>query len=80
MKVQTTIRVEADKLKQSKEILKELGLNFSEAVNLFVNMVVNTRGIPFELKLNDEIKQRIEDIENNKNIEETSIQELKCLH
>ena len=80
MKIQTTIRVEEDKLKQSKEILKNLGLNFSEAVNLFVNMVVNTKGIPFELKVNDEILKRIEDIENNKNLEETSIDELKCLN
>ena len=80
MKVQTTIRVEADKLKESKEILKELGLNFSEAVNLFVNMVVNTKGIPFELKLNDEILGRIKDIENKKNIEKTSIEELECMN
>ncbi|WP_457560341.1 type II toxin-antitoxin system RelB/DinJ family antitoxin [Caminibacter sp.] len=80
MKVQTTIRVDKDKLKESKEILKELGLNFSEAVNLFVNMVVNTKGIPFELKLNDEIKNRIDDIEKGKNIEEIDLEDLKCIN
>jgi len=80
MKVQTTIRIEEDKLKKSKEILKELGLNFSEAVNLFVNMVVQTKGIPFEIRLNDEIKQRIKDVESGKNIEEITLEELKCIN
>jgi len=80
MKVQTTIRIEEDKLKKSKEILKELGLNFSEAVNLFVNMVVQTKGIPFEIRLNDEIKQRIKDVESGKNLEEITLEELKCIN
>ena len=80
MKVQTTIRVDKEKLRESKVILKELGLNFSEAVNLFVNMVVNTKGIPFELKLNDEILKRINDVEKKKNIEKTSIKELECMN
>jgi len=80
LKVQTTIRIEEDKLKKSKEMLKELGLNFSEAVNLFVNMVVQTKGISFEIRLNDEIKQRIKDVESGKNIEEITIEELKCIN
>jgi len=80
MKVQTTIRVDKEKLEISKEILSELGLNFSEAVNLFVNMVVQNRGLPFEVKLNDEVAKRIEDIEKGKNIEEITLKDLKCLN
>jgi len=77
MKVQTTIRVDKDKLQLSKEILSNLGLTFSEAVNLFTNMIVQTKGLPFEIKLSDEMLKRIEDVENNRNLEEVSFEELK---
>ncbi len=77
MKVQTTIRVDKDKLQLSKEILSNLGLTFSEAVNLFTNMIVQTKGLPFEIRLSDEMLKRIEDVENNRNLEEVSFEELK---
>ena len=80
MKVQTTIRIEREKLEFSKQILSELGLNFSEAVNLFVNMIVQNKRLPFEVKLDDEIEKRIKDVEKNKNIEEISLKDLKCIN
>ena len=38
-KIQTSLRIDAVKLKEAKEILDELGMNFTEAVNIFTSML-----------------------------------------
>ncbi len=43
-KVQTLLRIEEKSPKESKEILSNLGLNFSEAVNMFTAMIVQEGG------------------------------------
>jgi len=55
MKAQTTIRVDQENYLQAKEILKYLGLTYSQAINVFNNMIVCHNGLPFEIKIpNDE--------------------------
>ena len=55
MKTHTTIRVDQRNYMQAKEILKYLGLSYSQAINVFNNMVVCHKGLPFEIKIpNDE--------------------------
>ena len=51
MKTQTTIRVEETSYHQAKEILSQIGLNYSQAISVFNNMIVLNKGLPFELKL-----------------------------
>ncbi len=51
MKTQTTIRVEENNYHQAKEILAQVGLNYSQAVSVFNNMVVLNNGLPFEVKI-----------------------------
>ncbi|HAD55220.1 MAG TPA: type II toxin-antitoxin system antitoxin, RelB/DinJ family [Lachnospiraceae bacterium] len=36
---------------QAEEILNELGLNMTTAVNMFLRTAIREHGIPFELKL-----------------------------
>ena len=50
-KVQTSLRLDEDKFAEAKEILKSLGLNFTEAVNIFTSMVVANKGLPFDVKI-----------------------------
>ena len=50
-KVQTSLRLDEDKFSEAKEILKSLGLNFTEAVNIFTSMVVANKGLPFDVKI-----------------------------
>jgi len=52
-KVQTSLRIEEDNLEEAKKILASLGMNFSEAVNIFTAMIVQERGLPFEVKISD---------------------------
>ncbi len=76
-KVQTSVRLDEEKFKLAKEILSELGMNFTEAVNIFTNMVVAKKGLPFEVNLpNAETLQAITDIRNKKNIKTVTSNEL----
>jgi DNA-damage-inducible protein J len=50
-KVQTSLRLEEETFLEAKTILKPLGMNFTEAVNVFASMVVQERGLPFDVKL-----------------------------
>ncbi|CAA6804825.1 MAG: Unknown protein [uncultured Campylobacterales bacterium] len=53
-KIQTSLRIDKIAYQDAKSILGEMGMNFSEAVNIFTKMVVNNRGLPFEVKIVDE--------------------------
>jgi len=53
-KTQTTIRLEESDYKKAKDILKYIGMNYSQAINMFNRMVVLERGLPFEAKIPNE--------------------------
>jgi len=57
MTLNSTVRARVDSnLKSEVEvILKKIGLNTSQAINIFLNSVKNNNGIPFELKIPNEI-------------------------
>ncbi len=75
-KTQTTIRVDKENYTKAKEILAQIGLNYSQAISVFNNMIVLNKGLPFELKLpNHDTIQALEELENRdgktfKNIDE----------
>lgn len=65
MKTQTTIRIDQNNYKQAKLILKYLGLSYSQAINMFNSMVVFNKGLPFEIKIpNDVTLQAMEEARN----------------
>ena len=43
------IRIEENTKKQAVELLEGLGLNLSDAVNMFLRQVILRKGIPFEV-------------------------------
>ena len=51
MKTQTTVRIDDNIYREAKDILKTLGLSYSQAINLFNNTIVLNKGIPFDLKI-----------------------------
>lgn len=78
MKVQTSMRIEQQDLIEAKAILAQLGMNFSDAVSIFTKMVVQERGLPFEVKLpNDETVKAMKDVRAGKGIAEFDVEELK---
>lgn len=70
MKIQTSVRVEDVFYNEAKEVFQRFGLTFGDAVNIFLAKVAMEQGIPFDLTLpSDELKNRFENIENDKNIQ-----------
>jgi len=67
MKTQTTIRVEENNYQQAKKILAQVGLNYSQAISVFNNMVVLNNGLPFEVKIpTKETQKALSDLQSNK--------------
>ncbi len=46
------IKIEETIKEQAEEIYKELGLNMTTAINMFLRSTIGEHGIPFNLKLN----------------------------
>ncbi len=68
-KIQTSVRLDGEAFLEAKIILKSLGMNFTEAVNVFTNMVVQERGLPFEVKVpNKETLEAMREVEEKKTV------------
>lgn len=77
-KVQTSLRIDAEKFIEAKQILAMLGMNFSEAVNIFTSQVVAQRGLPFQVMLpNEETKAAMLDVRAGRNLETVSFEQFK---
>ena len=62
-KTQTTIRVDEENYLKAREILSQIGLNYSQAVSVFNNMIVLNKGLPFELKIpNNQTRQALHEL------------------
>ncbi len=84
MTTNLNIRTDKEVKEKAEEIFKELGLNMSTAINIFLKKTIYENGIPFDLKLDSFNQTTIEAIKegkellNNKNAKGYhSIEELK---
>mgnify|MGYP002508121983 CR=1 FL=1 len=48
--ISTQVRIDETTKKQAVELLEGLGLNLSDAINMFLKQVVLQNGIPFDVK------------------------------
>lgn len=62
----TQIRIEEKTKKQAVELLEGLGLNLSDAVNMFLKQIILHNGIPFEVKYPEFKPEVIEAMEEAK--------------
>lgn len=76
-KVRTNVYLDAAMKEKAQEIFKTYGLGLSEAFNIFLSQSVMQQGIPFEVKIpNDETLKAMKDVEEGKNLEEVSLDQL----
>jgi DNA-damage-inducible protein J len=60
-------RIDAKAKEQVTKILKELGIDLSAAISMYVRQIIIHRGIPFEMRLPNKVTmQAIEDLESGK--------------
>ena len=63
---------------QAKEIYSHYGLSLSEAVNMFLAQSVFNRGLPFEVKIpNDMTLEEMKDVETGENYEKVTLENLR---
>ena len=63
-KTQTTIRVDEEGYLKAREILSQIGLNYSQAIGIFNSMIILNKGLPFELKIpNSQTRQALHELE-----------------
>ena len=75
----STVRARMNKpLKNEAEnILKEIGLNTTQAINLFYKKIVAVHGIPFDLKIpNENLKKSMLEVKNKKGKKHRDIKEM----
>lgn len=70
MKTETVrARIEPDLKHDVALVLDELGLSFSEAIELFLRQVKLNRGIPFDIKIPNKVTLKtFEDTDSGKNL------------
>ena len=66
--IPTQIRIDERTKKQAVELLEGLGLNLSDAINIFLKQVVLRKGIPFDIKYPEFKPEVIESMEEAKRI------------
>jgi DNA-damage-inducible protein J len=79
MSLNATVRARVDEqLKHDVEdILKEIGLNTSQAINIFLKKIVAEHGIPFELKApSKQLLNAIDEAKTNKGTYHDNIEDL----
>lgn len=60
------------------EILSQLGITTNQAITLFFEQIKLKQGIPFELNIpNDETVASMEDAQANRDLQTTSIEQLR---
>ena len=71
-------RINPDLKKKAQKILNTLNLSMSEAISLYLTQVTLHRGIPFEIKIPNELTLKtLNDIEKGENLKEVaSVDEL----
>lgn len=67
----SAINVQVDKQdkEQATNILKDLGLNMSTAINMFIKQIIKEDGIPFEIRNPKPSKELLEALQESERIE-----------
>ncbi len=77
MKTQTTIRVDEENYFEAKDILKKLGLTYSQAISVFNNMIVLNNGLPFDVKVpTKETQKALNELKQRKGTTHNSVEDL----
>ncbi len=56
----TTIRIEPEVRERAGEILDELGITMSGAINIFLRAVIREGGMPFDVRIGENRERKVE--------------------
>jgi len=76
-KSRTNVYLDTHLKEQAKEIYSNYGLSLSQAVNMFLAQSVFSRGLPFDVKIpNDITLEAMRDVETGENYEDITLEDL----
>ncbi len=76
-KSRTNVYLDTNLKEQAKEIYSNYGLSLSQAVNMFLAQSVFNRGLPFDVKIpNDITLEAMRDVETGENYEDITLEDL----
>ena len=61
----TTINIDDTTKKEAQELFKDLGMNLTTAINIFLKQAIREQGLPFyvgQAKYKDEVYQTLEEV------------------
>ena len=67
----TTINIDEETKKKAQELFKDLGMNLTTAINIFLKQAIREQGLPFDVgqtRYKDEVYQAMKDAEQGKNL------------
>jgi DNA-damage-inducible protein J len=67
----TTINIDEETKKEAQELFKDLGMNLTTAINIFLKQAIREQGLPFyvgQTRYKDEVYQAMKDAEQGKNL------------
>jgi len=77
-KIRTNVYLDQETKIKAQALFNQYHISLSDAINMFLSQSVLNQGLPFEMKIpNEDTKRVIEDIKNNRNIEEITLDNLK---
>jgi DNA-damage-inducible protein J len=69
-------RIGPEVKQNAEEILKELGLSSSQAIDMFYNKIIFSHGLPFDVKIpNEETQEVMLDLMLRRNVKEYKLEE-----
>ena len=74
--VDVTLSIDNKTKKSADAVFNKLGITAGEAVAMFFRKVAENKSIPFNYELNEETKKAVDDIENGRNVEKISFEDL----
>ncbi len=71
-------RIEPEIKKEAEDILKKLGLNTTQAIELYYRQIILRRGLPFNVEIPNSItKKAIDETRNGINVDKLEIDTLR---
>lgn len=77
-KIRTNLYLDQETKIKAKQLFEQYHISLSDAVNMFLSQSVLSQGLPFDMKIpNKETAASMSNIDNNKNIERISLDDLR---
>ncbi|HHK7208778.1 TPA: type II toxin-antitoxin system RelB/DinJ family antitoxin [Streptococcus pneumoniae] len=72
-KMSISIRLDSEVKEQAQQVLSNLGMDMTTAINIFLRQAIQYQGLPFDVRLDENRKllQALTDLDQNRNMSQS---------